>query len=139
MEVRTPLTVEDFDAGDRVYWFKDYVYRFGHVSLTRHNEHIERLVRVTLDSGEEVVITGAKLKKREFGKILPLRRVEKGSVVSKWGNFTKQRHYYTVEEFVPGEFITLKPFDTSQPTKTVEAYSSRMDLEKEFLDWELEG
>lgn len=139
MEVRTPLTVEDFDAGDRVYWCNNSVYHVGQVVLVRHNEHIERLVRVSLDSGEEVIVTGAKLKKREFGKILPLNRVEKGSVISKWGTFTKQRHYYTVEEFVPGEFITIRPFDTSQSSRTIEMTSSRMELEKEFMDWELEG
>lgn len=136
MEIRTELTIDDFEEGDRVYHRRGNVFSLGTVRRIYVDPFNYLVLTVALDAGNDVFfsepLTG-------LGKILPLNRLEQGMIISRWASYLSQREFFRVEEYVPGEFLTLQALDSSLPPRTIEATTSRMELEKELMDWEIEG
>lgn len=135
MELRTEFLPEDFTEGDRVYRQQNNEFAVGTVRSVFYDPFGYLMVRIVLDNGEEFFpeppYTG-------IGKILPLRLLEKGMVVSRWMKVSSEREYYTIEEYVPGEFLALQHSDKTLPLRIITAQSSRLELEKELMDWEIE-
>lgn len=138
-EIPMKLTLDDFDRDDRVYCFREKTLYFGKVITVTRYKHRVPLVKISLDIGEDMTLTIEQLQKREVGKVLPLNRLNQGDIVSKWMSITQHRVYYSVDQYVRGESITLKPFRSSQYLKTIVREGSAMELEKQFMNWDLEG
>lgn len=129
-EVRSPLLVEDFEEGDRIYVHDGMRhYDFGTVVSI-----IDGLMEVKLESGYKFTLHSP-LPPR-WGKPLQMELLVPGLTISAIG-FSKKRVRAIVVSYTPGKELVLK--STHDDTNLRAYVPGAMSLENQFKYWEIEG
>lgn len=104
VEVQIPLTVEDFEIGDRVYFLnhKHDIIEYGTITAL-----LDPIVQVIFEKGIKRPVHVTQFGAGGWvGRCFPIEQLEVGSVVSVFNS--GERIYADILEFVPGKIVRLK-------------------------------
>ena len=137
MELNTPFIVEDFAAGDRVYFAYPQGINKGKVDSVEAAS-----INVVMDDGQtgEILLSSfvrSHTVDEHWGKIPDLSLLEEGSVMSRI-NEQGDRIFTTVLSVIPGKEMTIKSEISPYGTRTFMTKAGD-DLEAIFRDCEIEG
>lgn len=128
-EVKSPLMVEDFEEGNRIYTHDGMRhYEFGTVVSMSHD-----LMEIILDSGQKFTLHSP-LPDR-WGKPLQMELLVPGLVISAIG-FSRNRVHAIVVSHIQEKELVLRYVQTGN--ESIYVYGA-MSLENQFKYWEIEG
>lgn len=137
-EVQLPLTIDDFEIGDRIYSMFHGEITFG--TIVSNPWEAEDHVTVKDDSGYchsvhlSCFVKGVGVE--YYGKLPDLSQLKRGSRISRL-NKDGVREYCVVTQYVPGQIIGVK--EEKRGAFFISRTSAGQVLEKDFRDWQVEG
>lgn len=137
-EIQLPLTIEDFEVGDRVYSMFHGEVTLGTIVSNRHQS--EGHVTVKDDSGYShsvhlsCFVKGAGVE--YYGKVPDLSQLTIGSRVSRL-KADGIREYCVVTQYLPGQIIGIR--EETRGAFFISRADAGQVLEKDFRDWQIEG
>jgi hypothetical protein len=137
-EIQLPLTIDDFEVGDRVYSMSHGEIAFG--TIVSNPWQSEGHVTVKDDSGYchsvhlSCFVKGAGFD--YYGKIPNLSKLRIGSRISRL-NKDGIREYSVVTQHLPDQIISVR--EEASGAYFTSRTSAGQVLEKDFRDWQIEG
>lgn len=132
-----PVLLEDFEAGDRIYWASYLSVKMGTVTSSGYG-----LLVVQFDDGKYRSFTAQELavansRSGSIGKPLDLSLVEVGGIISHLIE-DNEREYADVLSFIPETELAYRVQDRDAII-VVKENDYSPTLEQQMFDWEVEG
>jgi hypothetical protein len=142
-EMSVPAILDDFEVGDRVFWWQsDFRVLFGNVTKVD-----ESVIILTLDDGQIIDATGGDAKIYDpfniagWAKLVDVSRLKIGDTLSTTHDYYTmepgKREFFTVIDMVPDRQIFLQNTENHAHTATLDGTVVSLDSYLKY--WELEG